>query len=76
MNWPQLSRDVTCSVNLVGQKKYEEAMSGEHPCKEFFVGAITLMYLCCESASASYQNFSRVRIEYQQEGLPPSVKPA
>ena len=29
--------------------------------------------LCGESASASLQNLSRVRIEYQQEGLPPSV---
>ena len=32
--------------------------------------------LCGESASASLQNLPRVRIEYQQEGLPPSVKVA
>ena len=26
-----LTRDVTCSVTLLGRKKYEEAMSDEHP---------------------------------------------
>ena len=54
-------------------------MSDEHPCKQhnnFFLGAIILMYLCGESASASLQNLPRVRSEYQEEGLPPSVKPA
>ena len=33
------------------------------------------MYLCGKSTSASFQNLSRVRCEYEQEGLPPSVKP-
>ena len=33
------------------------------------------MYSCGESASASLQNLSMVRCEYEQEGLPPSVKP-
>ena len=31
LNSPILTRDVTCSVTLLGRKKYEEAMSDEHP---------------------------------------------
>ena len=30
-NSPILTRDVTCSVTLLGRKKYEEAMPDEHP---------------------------------------------
>ena len=31
LNLPPLTRDVTCSVTLLGRKKHEEAMSDEHP---------------------------------------------
>ena len=31
LNWPPLTRDVTCSVTLLGRKLYEEAISDEHP---------------------------------------------
>ena len=30
LNSPTLTRDVTCSMTLLGQKKYEEAMLDEH----------------------------------------------
>ena len=31
LNSPSLTRDVTCSVTLLGRKIYEGAMSDEHP---------------------------------------------
>ena len=29
-----MTRDVTCSMTLLGRKKYEETMSDEHPSKD------------------------------------------
>ena len=46
---------------------------------QLFVGAKILVYLTGESASASLQNLSRIRLmktEYWQKVLPPFVKPA
>ena len=31
LNSPPMTRDATCSITLLEQKKYEEAMSGQHP---------------------------------------------
>ena len=77
MTLPPLTRDVTCSVILIGRKKYEQATSDEYPTD---LGIIHMSFNChcsvylsfishtlrekCPYSEFFWSVFSRIRTEY------------